>query len=93
MQIQTDRALIPATADAVRYLSVKISAPQRERRADRTPAAVSLVLDRSGSIAVGAGAAVDFAHVRVIAAIFVGQAVADIAAFAIAGVNSFEANP
>jgi len=50
MQIQTDRALIPATADAVRYLSVKISAPQRERRADRTPAAVSLVLDRSGSM-------------------------------------------
>jgi Ca-activated chloride channel family protein len=51
MQIQADRALIPANADAVRYLTISIGAPERERSADRPATAVSLVLDRSGSMA------------------------------------------
>jgi Ca-activated chloride channel family protein len=51
MQIQTDRALIPASADVVRYLTITIGAPERERSANRPSTAVSLVLDRSGSMA------------------------------------------
>ncbi|MGD9902596.1 MAG: VWA domain-containing protein [Vicinamibacterales bacterium] len=54
MHIQTDRALIPARAPSVRYLHVVISAPAAPPRAPhaaaRPPAAVALVLDRSGSM-------------------------------------------
>jgi Ca-activated chloride channel homolog len=50
MQIQTDRALIPANAGAIRYLTVTISIPDSRRRPDRPAANVSLVLDRSGSM-------------------------------------------
>lgn len=51
MNIQTDRALVPAGASAVRYLTIQIAAPARERAADRAPVSVALVLDRSGSMA------------------------------------------
>ncbi len=53
MHITTDRAFVPAGAPAVRYLHVLISAPGQRKAADapRPPASVSLVLDRSGSMA------------------------------------------
>src|SRR6478672_153012 len=51
MNIQTDRAFVPAGTATVRYLTVTITAPARERRADRPVAHVALVLDRSGSMA------------------------------------------
>lgn len=51
MNIQTDRAKIPAHAEAVRYLTVTITAPDRPRRTDRPAVNVALVLDRSGSMA------------------------------------------
>ena len=51
MNIQTDRAFIPAGTATVRYLTVTITAPARERRTDRPIAHVALVLDRSGSMA------------------------------------------
>lgn len=54
MHLQTDRALIPANAPAVRYLHVAISAPAKPATAGggvaRTPVDVALVLDRSGSM-------------------------------------------
>ena len=55
MHLQTDRALIPANAPAVRrYLHVAISAPAQPATAGggaaRTPVDVALVLDRSGSM-------------------------------------------
>ena len=51
MNIQTDRAFVPAGTSSVRYLTVTITAPARERRTDRPVAHVALVLDRSGSMA------------------------------------------
>ena len=51
MNIQTDRAFVPAGTATVRYLTVTITAPARERRTDRPVAHVALVLDRSGSMA------------------------------------------
>jgi Ca-activated chloride channel family protein len=51
VNIQTDRAFVPAGTATVRYLTVTITAPARERRADRPVAHVALVLDRSGSMA------------------------------------------
>jgi Ca-activated chloride channel family protein len=50
MRIETDRARIPASAESVRYLTVHVTAPGSDRRSDRTPANVALVLDRSGSM-------------------------------------------
>ena len=50
MNIQTDRALIPAGSVSERYLTVTITAPTRERKSDRPPVSVALVLDRSGSM-------------------------------------------
>jgi Ca-activated chloride channel family protein len=50
MQIQTDRALLPAHTDATRYLTVTITAPGSQRRTERLPVNVALVLDRSGSM-------------------------------------------
>ena len=50
MQIQTDRALLPAPADATRYLTVTVTAPEAPRRTERPPVNVALVLDRSGSM-------------------------------------------
>jgi Ca-activated chloride channel family protein len=50
VNIQTDRALIPAGAVCERYLTITVTAPTRERRTDRAAAHVSLVLDRSGSM-------------------------------------------
>jgi len=52
MHIQTDRALIPANAPAVRYLQVVIAAPpaRATTAAPRPPVDVALVLDRSGSM-------------------------------------------
>jgi Ca-activated chloride channel family protein len=51
VNIQTDRAFVPAGTATVRYLTVTITAPAREQRADRPAAHVALVLDRSGSMA------------------------------------------
>lgn len=51
MNIQTDRALVPAGSTTVRYLTVTITAPSRARKTERPAARVALVLDRSGSMA------------------------------------------
>ena len=51
MNIQTDRALLPAGKTAVRYLTVTITAPERARRHERPAVHAALVLDRSGSMA------------------------------------------
>jgi Ca-activated chloride channel family protein len=51
VNIQTDRAFVPAGTATMRYLTVTITAPARERRTDRPTAHVALVLDRSGSMA------------------------------------------
>lgn len=50
MNIQTDRALIPAGKSSERYLTITVTAPSRERKTDRPAVNVSLVLDRSGSM-------------------------------------------
>jgi Ca-activated chloride channel homolog len=51
MHIQADRALIPAHSPAVRHLTITITAPGRQApAAERSPASVALVLDRSGSM-------------------------------------------
>ncbi len=47
---RTDRSLVPAGKPATRYLLVRIVAPQAAASDRRTPANVSLVLDRSGSM-------------------------------------------
>jgi len=55
MHIQTDRAFVPADSVSTRYLSVTISAPPsaapQSPRPERPGVDVSLVLDRSGSMA------------------------------------------
>jgi Ca-activated chloride channel family protein len=51
MQIQTDRAFVPANTRATRYLTITVAAPERERRSTRPATSVALVLDRSGSMA------------------------------------------
>ena len=62
MNIQTDRALVPAGSVSVRYLTVAVTAPARERRANRPAVDVALVLDRSGSMA---GHKIDMARTAV----------------------------
>ena len=53
MNIQTDRALMPAGSSTLRYLTVTITAPslKSDRRTERPAVQVALVLDRSGSMA------------------------------------------
>ncbi len=51
MNIQTDRARIPSGSSSVRYLTIAITAPARERRRARPAVHAALVLDRSGSMA------------------------------------------
>ena len=51
MNIQTDRALVPAGSTAERFLAITITAPVRETKTDRPTVNVALVLDRSGSMA------------------------------------------
>lgn len=46
----TDRTLIRAGAESVRYVKVSFVAPPSPRRAERWPVNVALVLDRSGSM-------------------------------------------
>ena len=46
----TDRRLIRAEAESVRYVRVSLVAPPSPRRAERWPVNVALVLDRSGSM-------------------------------------------
>ena len=53
MNIQTDRALIPAGSTAERFLAITITAPTREAKTERPAVNVALVLDRSGSMAGG----------------------------------------
>jgi Ca-activated chloride channel homolog len=48
--VQTDRALIQATAPSTRYALVSLVAPQTVRAQSREPVNVALVLDRSGSM-------------------------------------------
>ena len=51
MHLETDRALISAGTPSVRHLTVRITAPPRRKpETPRQPVAVSLVLDRSGSM-------------------------------------------
>lgn len=50
MNVQTDRALVPAGAAVVRYLVVTVTAPSRPRQSQRPSAHIALVLDRSGSM-------------------------------------------
>jgi Ca-activated chloride channel homolog len=50
LNIQTDRAYVPADATVTRYLLVQITAPARRQHTERPPAEVALVLDRSGSM-------------------------------------------
>lgn len=50
MNIQTDRAYVPADATVTRYLLVQVTAPSRRQHTERPPAEVALVLDRSGSM-------------------------------------------
>jgi Ca-activated chloride channel family protein len=47
----SDRTLIRADAESVRYVKVSFVAPPSPRRAGRWPVSVALVLDRSGSMA------------------------------------------
>ena len=47
----SDRTLIRADAESVRYVKVSFVAPPSPRRAERWPVNVALVLDRSGSMA------------------------------------------
>jgi Ca-activated chloride channel family protein len=51
LNIQTDRALVPAGSTAERFLAITITAPVRETKTDRPTVNVALVLDRSGSMA------------------------------------------
>src|SRR5690349_17003469 len=50
MILDTDRALIPASSEATRYLTIKVTAPAAARERQRPPVNVALVLDRSGSM-------------------------------------------
>ena len=51
MDIQTDRALVPANTDVTRYLTVALTAPDPGRRTERPSLNVAFVIDRSGSMA------------------------------------------
>jgi Ca-activated chloride channel family protein len=51
LNIQTDRAQIPAGSTAERFLAITITAPTREAKTERPAVNVALVLDRSGSMA------------------------------------------
>jgi Ca-activated chloride channel family protein len=51
LDIQTDRALVPANTDVTRYLTVDLTAPDPGRRSDRPALNVAFVIDRSGSMA------------------------------------------
>ena len=68
MNIQTDRALLPAGESSTRYLIATITAPKSGRASDRPALNVALVLDRSGSMA---GSKLDLAKRAVAQAIAV----------------------
>jgi len=51
LDIQTDRALVPANTEVTRYLTVTLTAPDPGRRTDRPSLNVAFVIDRSGSMA------------------------------------------
>ena len=68
MNIQTDRALLPAGEASTRYLIATITAPKSGRTSDRPALNVALVLDRSGSMA---GRKIDLAKRAVAQAIAV----------------------
>jgi Ca-activated chloride channel family protein len=50
MIIATDRAFIPSSTAATRYLTVQVQAPASTHQSQRAPVNVALVLDRSGSM-------------------------------------------
>lgn len=50
MDVQTDRAFLPASEAATRYLIATITAPKSGRVSERPALNVALVLDRSGSM-------------------------------------------
>ena len=68
MNIQTDRALLPANDASTRYLIATITAPKSGRTSERPALNVALVLDRSGSMA---GSKLDLAKRAVAQAIAV----------------------
>jgi Ca-activated chloride channel homolog len=53
IEARPDRTLIRSGASSIRYVKVGIEAPTAERREDRMPVNISLVLDRSGSMGGG----------------------------------------
>ena len=68
MNIQTDRALLPAGEASTRYLIATVTAPKSGRTSERPALNVALVLDRSGSMA---GSKIDLAKRAVAQAIAV----------------------
>jgi Ca-activated chloride channel homolog len=50
LYLETDRALIRASASSKRHLLVRVTAPRAPEREERIPVNVGLVLDRSGSM-------------------------------------------
>ena len=50
LHLRADRTLIRARGSSVRYLLASITAPAAERRAERLPVNIALILDRSGSM-------------------------------------------
>ena len=70
--IRIDRHLIRAAGGSIRHALVSIVAPQAPPKAGREPLQMSLVLDRSGSMAAPAGAGItkmDLANLGASAAI------------------------
>ncbi len=51
LTVRTDRSLVRATARSTRHAQVTITAPSAPTRAERIPANLAIVLDRSGSMA------------------------------------------
>ena len=53
LHVESDRTLIRSAGSSTRYARVAFTAPRAPRRASRHPVNISLVLDRSGSMAGG----------------------------------------
>ena len=53
IEINTDRRLVRAGAQSIRYVRVQFTAPQAARQTERRPIDVALVVDKSGSMQNG----------------------------------------
>ena len=53
LYVESDRALIRSAASSTRYVRVSFTAPEVQRRGERLPVNIALVLDRSGSMSGG----------------------------------------